>query len=89
MSDDTSPPWEARIAAQVIDAYHRVHPVTGAEFDYDHACRTCAHYSERTQRKAKIIGCALAPKLDGETFGQQRDAFVACARWQRKEPVGL
>ena len=65
----------------MISVYHRVHPVTGAEFNYDQTCKSCAHFSVRTRLKVKQVCCALAPEHDGETFGQQRDAFVACARW--------
>lgn len=68
------------------------HPVTGHPFDYEHLCRTCAHYSVRTRLKVKQICCALAPEHDGETFGQQREAFLACSRWSprtQKAPAGL
>lgn len=64
-----------------MNPYHRVHQVTGCEVDYEHACRTCVHYSERTRQKVKIIGCALAPELDGQNFGQVRESFLACVKW--------
>lgn len=60
---------------------HYLHLVTGREIDYNHSCRTCAHYSARTRRKVKIIGCELARELDGENFGQVREAFPACDLW--------
>jgi hypothetical protein len=66
-----------------ISKYHRTHPVTGLEFDYEHACATCTHFSERTSKKVKIIGCALEPIRDGETFGQNRAAFPACEGWRK------
>jgi hypothetical protein len=68
-----------------VSQYHHVHLVTGREFDYDHRCRDCVHYSERTRAKTKIIGCALAPELDGQTFGQVREAFVACDAFRDAE----
>lgn len=68
----------------VIGAYRRTHPVTGREFDFEHVCRTCKHFSVKTRLKVKQVCCALAPALDGETFGQQRDAFLACDRWQAR-----
>ena len=61
--------------------YHHVHLVTGREIDYEHVCATCVNYTERTRLKVKIIGCKLAPELDGENFGQVRSAFPACDRW--------
>ena len=71
-----------------MSRYHAVHPVTGLEFDYEHACATCACYTERTVRKLKVIGCTMAPEVDGETFGQQRESFPACVGWwpKRKKP---
>jgi hypothetical protein len=65
-----------------VSSYYRTHPVTGFEFDYEHICKTCAHYSERTRKKIEVIGCTLAPEKDGETFDQQRSAFPACTAWQ-------
>ena len=67
-----------------IGVYHRVHPVTGAEFDYEHACKTCAHFSKRTRLKVKTVGCALAPHLDGKLADQNREAFPACVKWRKK-----
>lgn len=57
---------------------HHVHLVTGREIDYEHVCRDCVYYSDRTRNKVRIIGCRLAPELDGKMFGQVRDAFLAC-----------
>jgi hypothetical protein len=66
----------------VIDGYHRLHPVTGTEFDYEHVCRTCANFSSRTRMKVKVLGCALRPDLDGKSFDMQnREAFPACTHW--------
>ena len=61
--------------------YHHVHLVTGREFDYEHNCRDCTFFTERTRRKVKVIGCAQAPMLDGQNFGQVREAFPACDLW--------
>lgn len=62
------------------------HPVTGLPFDYEHACKTCAHFTTRTRLKRKIVGCDLAPHLDGDDFDNQvRAAFPACVRWRRKD----
>lgn len=74
-----------------VSEYHHVHLVTGREVDYDHTCNGCAHYSVRTRLKVKIIGCALAPELDGENFGQVRESFPACDAWVKTEkprPLG-
>lgn len=58
-----------------------IHLVTGREVDFEHVCRTCVHYSERTVRKVKVIRCAMAPEMDGDDFGQVRSAFLACDLW--------
>lgn len=66
-----------------VSSYHRTHPVTGYEFDYNHTCKACAHFSVVTRRKVKVVRCALAPEKDGETFdGQVREAFPACEAFQ-------
>lgn len=64
---------------------HRVHPVTEVEFDFEHVCATCEHFSKRKRMRVKFIGCALAPHVDGETFGgQNRERFPACVKWRKK-----
>lgn len=74
----------AQARAALIGVYHRTHPVTGFEFDYERACKSCAHFTVRTRRKVEQVCCALAPELDGETFGgQRRAAFPACEAWQQ------
>ena len=66
-----------------VSSYHRTHPLTGYEFDYQHVCRTCAHFSVVTRKKVRVVRCALAPELDGDKLGgQQRDRLPACEAWQ-------
>ncbi len=67
-----------------VSSYHRTHPVTGYEFDYEHVCKSCAHFSVVTRKKVKVVRCALAPEKDGDKLGgQKREAFPACEAWQR------
>ena len=66
-----------------VSSYHRTHPLTGLEFDYDHGCANCIHFSIVTRKKVKVVRCALAPQLDGDKLGGQvREAFPACEAWE-------
>lgn len=65
-----------------VSSYHRTHPVTGFEFDYEHVCKSCAHFTTRVVKKVRTTRCALAPERD--TFeGAKPGHCPACTAWQR------
>lgn len=66
-----------------VSRFHHVHPVTGAEFDYDRICAMCAFYSERTKAGVVQQCCGMAPHNDGVTFGQVRQAMLACVLFKQ------
>lgn len=62
--------------------FHRRHPVTDREVDYDKTCATCRHFSERTAQKATVYSCAHAGRINHP--GQRPPAYPGCVLHEAK-----
>jgi hypothetical protein len=66
-----------------------VHPITGLPFDFEHVCKTCVHFTDKTRtlrgNKYRTITCALDPEKRNlaDTPGTAWPALPACTRHQR------
>jgi hypothetical protein len=65
-----------------------LHPVTSLPLDYEHVCRTCAHFTDKTRSinkvKHRTIRCALDPEARNlaDIHGTAWGALPSCT--QRK-----
>ena len=65
------------------------HPITGLPFDYEHTCKTCVHFTNKTRSVNKVkhrtIKCALDPQqrnLDSDK-STAWPALPACTQHQQ------
>lgn len=61
-----------------VSQYHRTHPCTGHEFDFDHLCVTCRHHSTRKTAGDTVHRCSKGTPSDEALRGEHRGAWLAC-----------
>lgn len=60
--------------------FHRRHPVTDREIDYQRSCSTCRHFSTKGSKESTVHRCAKAGVI--ALPGQHPPAFPGCLLWR-------
>lgn len=67
------------------------HPITDLPFDYEHVCKTCAHFTDKTRTVRKVAfrttRCALDPddRNLADIPGTVWTALPACAKHRPRD----